>query len=264
MFASFSERGRFLRRAAALLIDIVVVGIIVQLLGLAAYPLTNGYVQTNGVVRHSQCNVDRVAPPGVTVRLAFEPTYFTHCRIGLFGFEMARTLTVGRVDRVEWPLIGMVNYTQSFAVMVNRDGRIIPGVTIDLLVFPLLLLYRIVFERRYGAALGKWMLQQRVVGQTTRALASIDYVILRNLVFALPFLPLTVLAVWPTTSGVQSTPLWIIFGTAIACVVIAFIVAAIQIVRRRDTFYDRRAGTTVIQRPFYPDAVAADQNPLSP
>jgi uncharacterized membrane protein (DUF485 family) len=259
LFESFTERGGFLRRAFALLIDLIVIGAVVQLIGFAAYPLSNGYVQTSGVIRHSQCNVDSVAPPGVTVNLDFVPTYFAHCRHGLFGFEMARTFTAGRVDRVEWPLIGAVNRAQHFTVRVDHDGRIIRGVTLDLLVLPLLLLYRIVFERSFGAALGKWMLQQRVVDQTTRALAPIDHVVLRNFLFALPFLPFAVLAIWPTSGGVLSTSVWIILGIAIGCIVIAFIVATVQIVRRRDTFYDRRAGTTVIQRPFYPDAVPAKQ-----
>jgi uncharacterized membrane protein (DUF485 family) len=259
VFESFSERGGFLRRAFALMIDIIMVGAVVHLIGFAAYPLTNGYVQSAGVIRYSQCKFDTIAPPGIIVRLDFDPNHFAECRHGLFGFESARTLTVGRVDRVGELWGGTLRREQKFTVMLDRDGRVIRGVPLDLLLLPLLVLYRIAFERRFGAALGKWMLQQRVTEQANLVLASFDSIVRRNLFFALPFLPGFLLFTWLAIGTIPASLYWTALGFSIGCILIAGALASIQIIRRRETFYDRRAGTTVIQKPFYPDAVIAEQ-----
>ena len=161
MTDSFTERGGFLRRIFALLIDIVVVGSILHAIGTVAYSLTGGLVQSAGVVRVSTCETSPSPPSGIVVPPEFGANAFAHCRHSLFGLQSAHTLSVARVTPTGVRSTHSVFYT----IMLDHNGRPIRGIWLDVLWLPLLIVYRAIFESSFGATAGKWLLGERVVDQ---------------------------------------------------------------------------------------------------
>lgn len=250
LFASFTERGGLFRRTVALLIDIVVVGIVLHLIGAIAYQLTNGYLQTEGVITFSNCTTRNVAPSGLAPE--FHANSFSDCRHTLFGLESGHTLRVSRVERIAGASssVAELRVGTAYSLRLDRDGRLVGGIGLDFLLLPFLVLYRIGFEYRFAAGLGKWIVQQRVVDRTTRGPAWPDNIVRRNLIFALPVAPFVLLQLWPITDFAQSMLPWILLFTPIGCMFAAAAVAMIQMAAGHETFYDGRAGTTVFQKPL--------------
>ena len=102
------------------------------------------------------------------------------------------------------------------------------------LLAPTLLVYRIGFERRNGQTIGKRLTRVRVIA-IDPGTSAVHPVAKRNLAL---FLPVLIPGV-----ALIGVPLW--FGPMIAGNLFAVIVW--QITTRRDTYYDKAAGTAVIR-----------------
>jgi uncharacterized RDD family membrane protein YckC len=95
--------------------------------------------------------------------------------------------------------------------------------------------YRIIFEWRSGQTIGKRLTRVRVI-ETHPTTSAVPSAAKRNLAFFLPFLG------FPVFELVE-TPFW--YWLVPSVIVSAVIVW--QIASRRDTYYDKAAGTQVIQ-----------------
>ncbi len=253
------ERGGFWRRAGAFLIDVLIIVVLLQVAALAAFPLTNGLVQYGGGLEFRSCR--RLASPPAELRVPpdFAANYALDCVSTFFGLPVARTVTIGRSTRE-----GRIAKNVWFVFMADADGKPVRGFSMDLLWLPLLFLYRIVLERRNGQTVGKRATRVRVVEGTPGTLR-VGAAAKRNLLLLLPFLPALALQAYGSllpSFSLLSTPF--LLGDVAAGLVLsaATLFAAVQIVRRRDAFYDEAAGTAVIViRSGEPPAAEATAGP---
>jgi uncharacterized RDD family membrane protein YckC len=103
---------------------------------------------------------------------------------------------------------------------------------------PILLVYRIGFERRNGQTVGKRLTRVRVI-EIIPGTSSVPPAAKRNLAL---FLPILIPGLAPI-----GVPLW--FGLWFGLIVTGILFAVIvwQIATRRDTYYDKAAATAVVR-----------------
>jgi uncharacterized RDD family membrane protein YckC len=152
---SIITRAGFWRRYLAFLIDMIVVGLPFQIIAAILFPATSGWIQGTGILTFSICeNVQKVpdtlSPAGAN--------FARQCRHFFFGLETARSLVVSRVTKE-----GLTGTTVSQTYMLDREGQLINGVSIGLLVPAALVAYLTAFETRRGATPGSRVTRIRVV-----------------------------------------------------------------------------------------------------
>ena len=243
------EKVGFWRRGAAFLIDCIVVMFAIQLFAMALYPVTGGRVQTSGIIQSSQCQWPPAAgamsfpkgepkvPKGASI------THRSHCKHSLFGWTYANYVIVS--DQKKY---GSATITRAAKVPLDTRGQGIWILWLDMVIIIVLLIYRSMAEARGGKSLGKRIVSAQVTANGDPAGARAWK---RNLLCLLPIWPMQLLTdgpifATPTLSGLSST-FTIVY---LACLVIGLLwtlIAAIQIARRRDTWYDRFAGTSVVK-----------------
>jgi uncharacterized RDD family membrane protein YckC len=135
--------------------------------------------------------------------------------------------------------------------MLDKAGAPVPGPSLDLLIIPLLTLWRIIADGRSAATPGRLVTRLKVVA-ADGAPPGFGKAALRQFLLWGPVLAGLPLGLWPEWSqGIVPTDTWptmilaMILGLA---VFVWFIAAAIMIARRHDTLYDRWAGTAVVMR----------------
>jgi hypothetical protein len=252
-------RGGFWRRALAVVIDAVAIGAVLQLAALALFPLSSGRVQfSGGPFQTFNCQQLEAAPEGVPIPAEFGANSITDCRQSLFGLPAARSLNLNRIT-----YDGAVTKVVQVRHMLDVNGRPVRGWPLEIFILPLLI------GLRYWLDHGRGSLGRRICGlRLADAMDGLEppsaSVNGRYVALALPLLPLWLwsacAALFPGSvlSSAVTHWLWVATGFPL---LIAALEAADSIVRRRDTFYDRFAQTTVLRfdqkKAAKPIAVAA-------
>jgi len=240
-------RGGFWRRAVALFIDLVAVVAVLQVTALALFPLSNGHVQFSaGLLYDLNCEYLESVPKGLSISIEFDANSITDCQQSLLGLPTSRALSVSRITRDS-----AVTKVAQIRHMLDAEGRPASGLPLDILILPLLIALRFALDR-IGGSIGRRIccirLSNGLNGQYPPAAASMNR---RYAALALPLAPVWI---WSSCAALFPGPelgdprlYWLCWvGTGIP-LLIAALEAADSIIRRRDTFYDRIAGTSVLR-----------------
>ena len=241
------RRGGFWRRALAVFIDLIAISAVLQVVALVLFPLTHGQVQFSGGPLHGlNCQKLASVPEGVSIPPEFNANSVTDCQQSLLGLPTARTLRVSRITKD-----GAVTKVAQIRQRLGADGKPTPGLPLDIFVFPLLIALRFALDR-IGGSIGRRICRLRLStasdGQYPPPTTSLSR---RYAAQALPLAPAWIwsayAALFPGQELLGTTPYWLCWaGTGIP-LLIAALLAADSIIRQRDAFYDRFAGTRVLR-----------------
>ena len=240
------ERGRFWRRALALLIDLAVTVMILQLIAFFLFPLTNGRVQfVSGVAPH--CDKVDAVPKGVSLPADYLVGSITDCRHGFFDMISARILTVSRVPQNGATAIERRNVVH----LLDAEGKPFNAPTLDGLALLFLFALRFWFDRGRGT-LGRRICRLRLTGVTeAHSPLPIGAATRRYAAQALPLVPLVIWwllqRVMTAEQAAASLSGSIFLAIPGASLLIAVPIAVYAIVYRKDTWYDRWAMTSVLR-----------------
>jgi hypothetical protein len=243
-------RAGFWRRWLAIIIDTIVVMFPFQVLAAVLFALTAGAVQMdNGFF--SICTMEKTVP-----QQALDPppphdsNFARTCRVSFFGAPTGSTLTVGRITRE-----GRATTTVTQTYMVDKDGELIHGTSIDGIVELALLGYLIAMIWKTGRTLGARVRRVRVVdiAAPTASGVPLHKTIARYLAMAIGVAP--VCAVWlyqlAATGGDADAMFtanhfrWFMYTGALAVLWVLLLI--FQIATKNDPVYDRLAGTAVLK-----------------
>jgi hypothetical protein len=240
-------RGGFWRRALAVFIDLIAISALLQVVALVLFPLTHGQVQFSGGPLYGlDCQKLASVPEGVSIPPEFNANSVTDCQQSLLGLPTARTLRVSRITKD-----GAVTKVAQIRQRLDAEGKPTPGLPLDIFVLPLLIALRFALDRA-GGSIGRRMCRVRLSngldGQYPPPTTSVSR---RYAALALPLAPAWI---WSAYAALFSGPelpgttlYWLFWaGTGIP-LLIAALFAADSIIRRRDAFYDRFAGTRVLR-----------------
>ena len=226
------ERGRFWRRALALLIDLAVAAVTLQLIALIAFPITGGRAQFVSGLAPS-CSAVNAIPKGLSLPADYAVGWITDCRYDIFGMTSARILTVTRIPQNEATASARTNIVH----LLDAEGTPFNAPTLDSLALPFLFVLRFWFDR------GRGTLGRRICG-----------VGLTGIIEAPSPLPLVPLVIWSllqramageqAVASLLGSVLLVIPG---ASLLIAVPIAVYAIVCRQDAWYDRWAMTRVLR-----------------
>src|SRR6202163_1173982 len=242
-----SMRGGFWRRALAVSIDLIAISAFLQVVALLLFPLTHGQVQFSGGPLYGlNCQKLASVPEGVSIPPEFNANSVTDCQQSLLGLPTARALRVSRITRD-----GAVTKVAQIRQRLDADGKPTPGLPLDIFVLPLLIALRFALDR-IGGSMGRRICRLRLSnasdGQYPPPTTSLSR---RYAAQALPLAPAWIWSVYaalfPGQELLGSTLYWLFWaGTGIP-LLIAALIAADSIIRRRDALYDRFAGTRVLR-----------------
>lgn len=231
-------RAGFWRRLGALFVDFIVLSAIIQIAAFVLYPLSNGRLQADGLIRMVNCQSLAAPPAGVTVPQEFAAGPLKDCRIGLLGLEYGHYLEVE-------PPSGDDPWTK----LLDRNGNAATVLSLDLLMLPLLMLWRAFADGRSSQTLGRQAAGLKVVTGEDGA-PGFGTALLRQLflwwpmLLGLPFDVRSPLSGNFEFSGAGFTVnIAEILGLTIF---VWFVIAAVMIARRQDPLHDRWAGTRVV------------------
>ena len=234
-------RAGFWRRAGALLVDAIIVVVLLELATVIAFQMSNGRVQlAEDGFRALDCTTLAAPPPDVPA-LSFKPNETRRCRATIFGWPIAHTLIVS--DKAK---DGSVDSETRFAV--DKSGRLIPGIFLDFLWLPLLIGLRL-WRDRADASPGRQAVNTHIAITSTGADRA-SALNKRDALFALPWLPVVLFELWSVVFGTIETTdrdLDITKSLNSIAAIVLLVVAVIPIIRKRDAFYDRWAGTAVVR-----------------
>lgn len=217
------------------------------MVALVLFPLTNGQVQFSGGPLYGlNCQKLASVPEGVSIPPEFNANSMIDCQQNLLGLPTARTLRVSRIAKD-----GAATKVAQIRQRLDADGKPTPGLPLDIFVLPLLLALRFALDRA-GGSIGRRICRLRlsngVDGQYPPPTTSVSR---RYVALALPLAPAWIwsayAALFPGQELLGTTLYWLFWaGTGIP-LLIAALLAADSIIRRRDAFYDRFAGTSVLR-----------------
>jgi hypothetical protein len=171
------------------------------------------------------------------------PTHAADCSRSSLGFELGRFLQISRTERTD---SGTTTEWERF--WLDAEGRVTerPGYDVSGLSGLVLLVYFIGMEARYGATVGKWIMRSRVVVRSDPAKQAlgIPRALGRRLLMMLVFVAILPVLFAPIGTDLRSISIRV--GAALAAAWVVWIV--ISMVRKRDTIYDRLAGTAVVRQ----------------
>ena len=240
-------RGGFWRRALAVFIDLIAISALLQVVALVLFPLTHGQVQFSGGPLHGlNCQKLASVPEGVSIPPEFSADSVIDCQQSLLGLPIARTLGVSRITKN-----GAATKVAQIRQRLDAEGKPTPGLPLDIFVLPLLIALRFALDRA-GGSIGRRMCRIRLSngldGHYPPPTTSVSR---RYAALALPLAPAWIwsayAALFPGQELPGTTLYWLFWaGTGIP-LLIAALFAADSIIRRRDAFYDRFAGTRVLR-----------------
>jgi hypothetical protein len=240
-------RGGFWRRALAVFIDLIAISALLQVVALVLFPLTHGEVQFSGGPLYGlNCQKLASVPEGVSIPPEFDANSVNDCQQSLLGLPTARTLWVSRITKD-----GAVTKVAQIRHRLDAEGKPTPGLPLDIFVLPLLIALRFALDRA-GGSIGRRICRIRLSnGSDGRTPPPTTSVSRRYAALALPLAPAWIwsayAALFPGQELLGTTLYWLFWaGTGIP-LLIAALLAADSIIRRRDAFYDRFAGTRVLR-----------------
>jgi len=232
------------RRLLALLIDAIAITVLTQLLAMLLYPLSHGRVQFAGGFYALSCSKLDKAPDGADIPADFNANSITDCRQTVFGLTSARILHVARITRE-----GAVTRTVQIARMLDTDGGPIAAFSLDLLALPLLIAWRLGFDRGRGTP-GRRMCRIRLANAGDGGPPGASAVWRRYGLLFVVFSPFLIWSIgemlWPTSAA---DPGWLLFIVIVSyCPSLIVLLQAWRAAfRRQDPWYDRFAGTCVLR-----------------
>jgi hypothetical protein len=259
-------RGGFWRRALAVFVDLVAISAFLQVIALVLFPLTNGRVQFSGGPLYGlTCQKLASVPEGVSIPPEFNANSITDCQQSLLGLPTARILRVSRITKD-----GAATRIAQIRQRLDADGKPTPGLPLDIFVLPLLIALRFALDRAGGSPVrgspvrgspvrgspvrgspGRRMCRIRLSNASDGRPPLATSVSRRYAALALPLAPVSIWSAYaelfPGQELLGTTLYWLLWaGTGIP-LLIAALLAADSIIRRRDAFYDRFAGTRVLR-----------------
>lgn len=256
--------GGFWRRVVAFWIDHAVVGLVLTLIGAAAFTLTDGVIRhSSPVVVFSHCagvdeagsrNTDRlkVLPPGGGPVDRFRPDGPPD-RIRVSRCD---TFPSHSAVRTTFTWAGQFSYHETVVRPLRPSGRVIlPTVDLAHLFFPVLLIWLAFSEAAWGGGPGKRLMGLRVLHRDGVRRPSFMAALARNaLLYALPAVLSLALGAHGLFRATLGGPLYdpvlgwafIALGAAAALWSLLFVVCAL--IQRPDPFWDRWSGVSVRRR----------------
>jgi len=240
-------RGGFWRRALAVFIDLIAISALLQVVALVLFPLTHSQVQFSGGPLYGlNCQKLPSVPDGVSIPPEFNANSVTDCQQSLQGLTTARTLRVSRITKD-----GAVTKVAQIRQRLDADGKPIPGLPLDIFVLPLFIALRFALDRA-GGSIGRRICRLRLSNASDgQYLPPTTAVSRRYAAQALPLAPAWIwsayAALFPGQELLGTTPYWLLWAVTGIPLLIAALFAADSIIRRRDAFYDRFAGTRVLR-----------------
>lgn len=232
-------RAGFWRRLGALVIDCIVLTAVIQIAAFVLYPLSDGRLQANGLVRMVNCQSIAAPPAGVTVPPEVSAGALKDCRVGLLGLEYGHYLEVEAQSSDD-----------PWRQLLDRSGNTATVLSLDLLMLPLLMLWRAFADGRSGQTLGRRAARLKVVADAD-GYPGFGKALLRQLFLwwpALLSLPFDVRS--PISGGFELTGAGLsvsVTDVLALTIFIWFVIASIMIARRHDPLHDRWAGTRVVR-----------------
>jgi len=266
------RRAGFWRRAVCEFIDVTCVIVMLQIAGVLAYGLTGGVIQSRaGVAMKLSCSDAKI--PDVVL----EETYYTVgatagispqapgrllCELSAFGLPQARWITVTQLSDERFHKIyvskGRATPMTSRDQAIDAQGRNAPYyLNLGHLLIPLFWLWRILVEGKGNRTPGRRIMRIRLMTQdesaptygriAERYAYQAGPSVLMGLIMVLSFLAMSsylrqnqassisdfIPAMIVLSLPVLATSIWVLF----------------DVIKRRDTYYDRAAGTCVIADP---------------
>jgi hypothetical protein len=236
----------FWRRALALCLDYMCVMLALFVAAAMLFQVTGGRVQYADWPAVTQCKIGPpvhrdMAPPD------FQPTFEAQCETSLLRIPVGRTMTLGTVSQE-----GPVRKSLRVTLAVDDAGHPIFILPLSVLALPMLFFMRWFADSRGGTP-GRIATRIRLSTRSSQMLdgAGRAQLARRYGLFALPLIPNWLILSWGTLFPVIGLNHFSLWNTGIISSALlslgAGIWAAIDVIRRRDAFYDRAAGTSVLR-----------------
>lgn len=247
-------RSGFWRRALAFIADMAIVLVPLEIVVAILFAQTNGMIQGDFGFTQASCEQLSTLPVGLVTQIE-NPNYAADCRKSLFGFDTARLLVVSRIEKGD-----VVTTSVSESFWLDADGNLADrrGYDVSWIALAALLAYLVAMEGWRGATLGKKATGIRTIFRTEplRQGVGVGRALARRLAMmlgGLGMLPFGIVMLWYRSDAAalavmsHSTVYWVAAFAGIALVFawVAWIVVAM--IRKRDTVYDRIAGTAVVR-----------------
>lgn len=244
-----SPRAGFWRRFLSLLIDIIVVTIPFQAVATVLFAATAGHVQMQSGF-YTACQDGKNIPQALSPPPPHDSNFMRVCRTSLFGATSGATLTVGRVTKE-----GTTTTTVSQTYLLDKDGTVINGHSIDWIVQLGLLAYLVAMIRSSGKTLGARVVGVKVIDTANPGAAGVPLgkAILRYLAMFIGAVPAFALLLYGLAVSGGSADAMFTAGffqlliVALLLSAIWSIVLIVQVARKTDPYYDRLAGTAVVR-----------------
>lgn len=265
------RRAGFWRRAVCEFIDVNCVIVLLQIVGVLAYSLTGGVVQSRvGVAMKLSCSDAKIPDVvleekyytvGATAEISPQVPGKLLCELSAFGLPQARWITVTQLSDERFHKIyvskGRATPVTSRDQAIDAQGRNAPYLNLGLLLFPLFFLWRILVEGKGNRTPGRRIMRIRLMTQdgsaptygriAERYAYQAGPSVLMGLITLLSFLAMSSYLRQNQASSISDfIPAMIVL---ILPVLATSIWALFDVIKRRDTYYDRAAGTCVIDDP---------------
>ncbi len=238
-----SNRAGFWRRFLAILIDLCLITLALAAIGLLLFAPTGGAIRvTNTLINSESCSeaeLPKLNDLNLILPDNFRASRATRCAGSVLGYVHDRSLVLSEVSQN-----GAVTYTRKVRIPTDSEWRPMHAFNLDDLTMPLLALYLILTQWRFGRTLG-----MRQLNVAVRSLSgerpTLWQVIKRVLVLFVP-VGFGWAGAWlGLNHGFDGVRLAIVIVALLASItfVINIILAAS---RRRLPWHDRFAGTEVI------------------
>ncbi|MEJ6783505.1 RDD family protein [Aminobacter sp. Piv2-1] len=243
-------RAGFWRRFAALMIDLLIVLVPLQIIVVILFAMSNGAIQGSFGLSSRICETATQAPAGLEPPPPADANTFTECRTGFFGLPTSRTLDAGIVKQEGNTTTGrFVTYS------LDADGKPINAFHTDWITILAVVIYLIAMERRSGATVGKRTLGIRAVPTNAPGQVGLPLkqAVIRTaaqwigMVPALFFALVVLFFIEDPMAAMETSGYWRMFAIA-AIIQLAWLLwIIISVSRKRDPIYDRIAGTSVLR-----------------
>lgn len=245
----------FWRRLAAFFVDMVLVGLAFTLVASSLHSFTGGRIQTVTGWAYPSCTDLAALPAGLQPPPLPDFTFVRDCRVALAGLEIGRVLKVG-VDVQSETMEGDIH--QSYWLATDGEPLSV-ALDIGALAYLALPVYAALMEARSGRTFGKRAFRintialsepQRVGIGTRRAFWRQFWLFWTSgLILAGPlYRDWVVIPASASFAEALRDPLirWIGTGSMILSLLLCIWVI-VQLVRKRDPYYDGLAGTAVVR-----------------
>lgn len=244
------QRAGFWRRAAAFLIDAIVISLLLSALGLALFEPSGERIRAAPTFNETDCTTLDPQQLKLALPAGFKVTNAARCTRTFLGRVVDRVLVVEEVTKSEKGDYEFT-YKRSLSYAIDAQGRPVDVVRLDEYYVYVLAVYLLLAEWLFGATLGKKLLGVWVK-PLTGATLKFDQVARRVLVRLIPFAPMGMpsVAAKITMLLVENTALFLAAIGAWLLVLIVFLVNFVRTVRVGQLpWHDRAAGTEVVRVP---------------